>query len=337
MLRIENLSSGYGPIVALKGVSLHVAPGEIVTLIGANGCGKSTLLNTLSGLIRPMGGRVLLQGRDITPLSAEQLVRRGLALVPEGRQLFAPMSVEENLILGAYTRQGNNAAEEIEEIYALFPILKERRRQPAGTLSGGQQQMLAIGRAMMSRPSILLLDEPSMGLAPKVAREIFRKLRELLSSDFSILLVEQDANLALKSADRGYVLETGQIVIEGECDLLRNIRRATRLPGAGVPGRLGRGSSLPLTLNRSWGQEKNVSPVRPCNRIQKGRRLFPVSIHHPKIETAGRDYLRQIQIERLQATANRAYRHVPYYRDLFDKADSCPKTSRRSRIFPGFL
>jgi len=222
MLRIENLSSGYGPIVALKGVSLHVAPGEIVTLIGANGCGKSTLLNTLSGLIRPMGGRVLLQGRDITPLSAEQLVRRGLALVPEGRQLFAPMSVEENLILGAYTRQGNNAAEEIEEIYALFPILKERRRQPAGTLSGGQQQMLAIGRAMMSRPSILLLDEPSMGLAPKVAREIFRKLRELLSSDFSILLVEQDANLALKSADRGYVLETGQIVIEGECDLLRN-------------------------------------------------------------------------------------------------------------------
>ncbi len=222
MLSIENLTSGYGPIVALKGVSLHVSPGEIVTLIGANGCGKSTLLNTLSGLIRPLAGRVLLQGREITHLSAEQLVRRGLALVPEGRQLFAPMSVEENLVLGAYTRQANNVTEELEEIYTLFPILKERRRQPAGTLSGGQQQMLAIGRAMMSRPSILLLDEPSMGLAPKVAREIFRKLRELLSTDFSILLVEQDANLALKSADRGYVLETGQIVIEGDCDMLRN-------------------------------------------------------------------------------------------------------------------
>lgn len=222
MLRIENLTSGYGPIVALKGVSLHVAPGEIVALIGANGCGKSTLLNTLSGLIRPMSGRIVLQGREITRLPAEQLVRRGLALVPEGRQLFAPMSVEENLILGAYTHRGNNTAEDIEEIYTLFPILRERRRQPAGTLSGGQQQMLAIGRAMMSHPSILLLDEPSMGLAPKIAREIFRKLRELLSSDFSILLVEQDANLALKSSDRGYVLETGQIVIEGDCDLLRN-------------------------------------------------------------------------------------------------------------------
>jgi branched-chain amino acid transport system ATP-binding protein len=222
MLRIENLTSGYGPIVALKGVSLHVAPGEIVALIGANGCGKSTLLNTLSGLIRPMSGRILLQGREITRLPAEQLVRRGLALVPEGRQLFAPMSVEENLILGAYTHRGNNTTEDIEEIYTLFPILRERRRQPAGTLSGGQQQMLAIGRAMMSHPSILLLDEPSMGLAPKIAREIFRKLRELLSSDFSILLVEQDANLALKSSDRGYVLETGQIVIEGDCDSLRN-------------------------------------------------------------------------------------------------------------------
>ncbi|HNY25934.1 MAG TPA: ABC transporter ATP-binding protein [Candidatus Sumerlaeota bacterium] len=222
MLSIENLTGGYGPIVALKGVSLHVSPGEIVALIGANGCGKSTLLNTLSGLIRPMSGRILLQGREITRLPAEQLVRRGLALVPEGRQLFAPLSVEENLILGAYTHRGNSTAEDIEEIFTLFPILRERRRQPAGTLSGGQQQMLAIGRAMMSHPSILLLDEPSMGLAPKIAREIFRKLRELLSSDFSILLVEQDANLALKSADRGYVLETGQIVIEGDCDSLRN-------------------------------------------------------------------------------------------------------------------
>lgn len=222
MLRIENLISGYGPIVALKGISMHVTPGEIVTLIGANGSGKSTLLSTLSGLIRPMDGKITFRDKDTKRLSPEKLVRAGIALVPEGRQLFAPMTIEDNLILGAYTRPRDSVEENIEVIYELFPILKERYQQAAGTLSGGQQQMLAIGRAMMSNPSLLLLDEPSMGLAPKIAREIFRKLHTLLSQDLSILLIEQDANLALKSADRGYVLETGQIVLEGDCESLRN-------------------------------------------------------------------------------------------------------------------
>jgi len=222
MLRIENLTSGYGPIVALKGVTLHVAPGEIVTLLGANGSGKSTLLATLAGLIRAMSGAISLRGQDVTGLAAEKLVRRGVALVPEGRQLFAPMTVEENLLLGAYARGDNDRKAEMASVYALFPILEERRAQAVGTLSGGQQQMLAIGRAMMSRPRLLLLDEPSMGLAPKIAHEIFRKLRHLLNDDLSILLVEQDAHLALRSADRGYVLETGRIVVEGDCDALRN-------------------------------------------------------------------------------------------------------------------
>jgi len=228
MLRIENLTSGYGRIVALKGVSLHVGRGEIVTLIGANGSGKSTLLATLAGLVRPMSGRIFLRGRDVTRLSTEKLVRRGVALVPEGRQLFAPMSVEDNLLLGAYSRKGDIFQESLQAVYALFPILNERRTQAAGTLSGGEQQMLAIGRALMSNPSFLLLDEPSMGLAPKVAREIFRSLRELRSNDTGILLVEQNAHLALNMADRGYVIETGQIVLEGESSVLSNNRDVQR-------------------------------------------------------------------------------------------------------------
>jgi branched-chain amino acid transport system ATP-binding protein len=228
MLRIENLTSGYGRIVALKGVSLHVGRGEIVTLIGANGSGKSTLLATLAGLVRPMSGRILLRGRDVTRLPTEKLVRRGVALVPEGRQLFAPMSVEDNLLLGAYSRKTNDVRESMQSVFALFPILKERRTQAAGTLSGGEQQMLAIGRALMSNPSLLLLDEPSMGLAPKVAREIFRSLRELRSNDTGILLVEQNAHLALNTADRGYVIETGQIVLEGESSVLSNNRDVQR-------------------------------------------------------------------------------------------------------------
>jgi branched-chain amino acid transport system ATP-binding protein len=228
MLRIENLTSGYGRIVALKGVSLHVAKGEIVTLIGANGSGKSTLLSTLAGLVRPMGGRIQLGDRDVTRLRAEALVRCGVALVPEGRQLFAPMSVEDNLLLGAYARKRDGSEESLRTIYDLFPILRERRAQAAGTLSGGQQQMLAIGRALMSRPSLLLLDEPSMGLAPKVAREIFRSLKELRNNDTGILVVEQNAHLALSTADRGYVIETGQIVLEGDCAVLQNNRDVQR-------------------------------------------------------------------------------------------------------------
>lgn len=229
MLRVENLSSGYGRIVALKGVSLHVAPGEIVTLIGANGAGKSTLLSTLAGILRPMGGRISLYDKDVTHLSAERLVRRGVALVPEGRQLFAPMTVTENLLLGAYIRgKDNGIGETQEEVYKLFPILQERATQAAGTLSGGEQQMLAIGRALMSKPSLLLLDEPSMGLAPRIAQEIFRTLTGLKTSETSILVVEQNAHLALSTADRGYVVETGRIVLEGDCESLRHNKDVQR-------------------------------------------------------------------------------------------------------------
>jgi branched-chain amino acid transport system ATP-binding protein len=228
MLRVENLTSGYGRIVALKGVSLHVGRGEIVTLIGANGSGKSTLLSTLAGLVRAMNGRFFLRDRDVTGFSCEALVRRGVALVPEGRQLFAPMTVEENLLLGGYSRGKAERREGLDIAYQLFPILKERRWQAAGTLSGGQQQMLAIGRALMSGPSLLLLDEPSMGLAPMIAREIFSSLRQLQKEETAILVVEQNANLALRTADRGYVLETGQIVLEGECESLRNNRDVQR-------------------------------------------------------------------------------------------------------------
>lgn len=222
MLRVENLTSGYGRIVAVKGVSLHVSAGEIVTLIGANGSGKSTLLATLAGLLRAMEGRIIFQEKDVTRLSAEHIVRRGVALVPEGRQIFAPMSVEENLFLGSYTKTSQESAETMESVYELFPVLKERRVQAAGTLSGGEQQMLVIGRALMSQPSLLLLDEPSMGLAPRIARDIFRTLKRLRSTNTGILLVEQNANLALRTADQGYVLETGQIVLAGECASLRN-------------------------------------------------------------------------------------------------------------------
>jgi len=222
ILTVRNLTSGYGRIVALKGVTLHVAPGEIVTLIGANGSGKSTLLNTLAGLIRPMGGAFLVRGRDATRRSPQRLVREGIALVPEGRQIFAPMMVEDNLRLGAYTRRKSEVAETLDSVYALFPVLAERRTQAAGTLSGGEQQMLAIGRALMSRPSLLLLDEPSMGLAPRIAREIFRALQGLRTQDMSVLVVEQNANLAFSAADRGYVMETGRIVLEGASDLLRH-------------------------------------------------------------------------------------------------------------------
>ena len=222
MLRVENLTSGYGRIVAVKGVSLHVSAGEIVTLIGANGSGKSTLLGTLAGLLRAMEGRIIFQEKDVTRLSAENIVRRGVALVPEGRQIFAPMSVEENLILGSYTKTSQESAEIMQSVYELFPVLKERRVQAAGTLSGGEQQMLVIGRALMSQPLLLLLDEPSMGLAPRIARDIFRTLKRLRSTNTGILLVEQNANLALQTADQGYVLETGQIVLAGECASLRN-------------------------------------------------------------------------------------------------------------------
>ncbi len=227
MLRVRSLEAGYGRLRVLKGLSLHVNAGEIVTIIGGNGAGKSTLLNTLSGLIKPFAGAVLYADRDITGLRAERIVTLGCSLVPEGRQLFAGMSVRENLLLGAYRarRAGSDGAtaRELERVLALFPILAERHRQLAGTLSGGEQQMLAIGRSLMSRPDLIMMDEPSMGLAPLIVRDIFHTVGQLRDQGKTILLVEQNAKAALRIADRGYVMETGSIVLEGtSAELLDN-------------------------------------------------------------------------------------------------------------------
>ena len=216
MLEIKNLNVHYGVIHALKDVSLTVDKGEIVTLIGANGAGKTTTLRTISGLIKATSGQVILEGKDITNLPAPQRVELGLSQVPEGRRIFPEMTVLENLELGAFLRkdkQGIN--KDIEHIYELFPILGDRRKQTAGTLSGGEQQMLAIGRALMSKPRLLLLDEPSMGLAPLLVREIFEIIKNINSEGTTVLLVEQNASMALSIANRAYVLETGSIVITG--------------------------------------------------------------------------------------------------------------------------
>ena len=228
MLKIKNLNTYYGKVHALKNVSLHLKRGEIVTLIGANGAGKTTLLNTLSAIIPAANGEILLEGKPITGLSADRIVSMGLSQVPEGRQVFNPLAVEENLELGAYLRyraggQKGEIAADMERMYQMFPRLKERRRQAAGTLSGGEQQMLAIGRALMARPKLLLLDEPSMGLAPLVVQDIFRVIQQLRDGGTTILLVEQNARAALKVADRGYVLETGKVILEGiASELLEN-------------------------------------------------------------------------------------------------------------------
>ncbi len=233
MLTIRNLEAYYGAIQALKGVSLHILPEEIVCLIGANGAGKSTLLHAISGLVPLVKGEISLDGVSLVGRSPEEIVALGISQVAEGRQIFAPLTVLENLELGAYQRfrkEGRRQiAQEIERIFELFPALKERKAQPAGTLSGGEQQMLVISRALMSKPKLLLLDEPSMGLAPIVAKEIFQIIRDLRKSGTTILLVEQNAQMALSLADRGYVLETGKIILEGEtAELLQNreVKRA---------------------------------------------------------------------------------------------------------------
>ena len=232
MLRVQNLRTGYGNLEVLRNVSLHVDAGEIVVLIGANGAGKSTLMNTIAGLLRPREGKVLFLGEPIQSRRASEIVSRGISLVPEGRQLFAPLTVLENLTLGAYSlprKQRTLAVQgKLEEIWGLFPILYERRRQPAGTLSGGEQQMLAVGRALMSRPKLLLLDEPSMGLAPLVAKEIFIAIRRLRENGTTILLVEQNARAALAIATRGYVLEVGMIVAEGKSEELSSSKEIVR-------------------------------------------------------------------------------------------------------------
>ena len=215
MLHVAGLASHYGRIQALAGIDLEVRAGELVALVGANGAGKTTLLRALSGVQRASAGRVRFDGEDVTHERAERRVRRGIVQVPEGRQVFGPLSVEDNLRLGAYTRTRAESDAELERVYGMFPPLKERRRQPAGVLSGGQQQMLAMGRALMARPRLLLLDEPSMGLAPRLVAEIFATVRALKAAGTTIFLVDQNARAALAAADRGYVLETGRIVLEG--------------------------------------------------------------------------------------------------------------------------
>ncbi len=216
MLTLENVYVNYGAIKALTGVSLHVEKGEVVTLIGANGAGKSTTLRTITGLLEPTEGRVVYEGEDISGKPTHKLVARGISMSPEGRGVFANLTVRENLQMGAYLQKNKGQiASDMEHAFHLFPRLKERESQNAGTLSGGEQQMLAMGRALMSRPRLLLLDEPSLGLAPLVVHTIFQAIEEIRGKGTTILLVEQNANAALKHSDRAYVLETGQIVMEG--------------------------------------------------------------------------------------------------------------------------
>jgi len=233
MLRIRSLCASYGKVDVLHGVSLHVDPGEIVTIVGANGAGKSTLLNAVAGVVRPTEGSVAFESRGITASDPEAVVAAGCVLVPEGRQIFPDLSVHDNLLLGGYLRwrrEGRRAAAaEIRGICELFPVLAERREQRAGTLSGGEQQMVALGRALMARPRLLMMDEPSIGLAPLVVKEIFAVISRLRGRGTTILLVEQNARAALAIADRGYVMETGRIMLEGTArELMANhdVRRA---------------------------------------------------------------------------------------------------------------
>jgi branched-chain amino acid transport system ATP-binding protein len=215
LLRAEAVEAAYGSVQALRGVDLEVRPGELVALIGSNGAGKSTLLRLLSGVHPPLAGRVLYQGADITRAPSHERVARGMVHVPEGRQVFGVLSVEDNLRLGAHTRPRREMEEGLDHVFELFPALAERRRQRAGTLSGGEQQMLALGRALMGRPALLLLDEPSMGLAPRLVGALFEVVESLRARGVTMLLVEQNAHAALSIADRGYVLETGRVTLEG--------------------------------------------------------------------------------------------------------------------------
>jgi branched-chain amino acid transport system ATP-binding protein len=226
LLEVENLRAGYGLIEAIKGVSLSVEPGEIVALIGANGAGKTTLLMTIAGCNRTRGGRVRFDGREITTLPTHEIVRAGLCQSPEGRRIFPRLTVSENLALGAYTRRDKRAVnDDTERVLEMFPILRQRQGQAGGTLSGGEQQMLAVARALMGRPKLLLLDEPSLGLAPLIVLKIFEVLAELNRQGMAILLVEQNARLALKLAQRGYVMETGTITIGDSAAALLNDTR----------------------------------------------------------------------------------------------------------------
>ncbi|QBP40315.1 ABC transporter ATP-binding protein [Paenisporosarcina antarctica] len=225
MLKITGIETFYGKIQALKGVSLEVEQGKVVTILGANGAGKTTTMKTISGLLKPKRGTIEFLGENITGLRPDQLLRKGIALVPEGRAILSSMTVLENLEMGAYHRNDKDIKKDIEEVMARFPILKERKEQLGGTLSGGQQQMLAIARALLSKPKLILLDEPSMGLAPLIVADIFKMIREIKENGTTVLLVEQNAKQALKVADYGYVMETGKIIINGKAtDLLEDTR-----------------------------------------------------------------------------------------------------------------
>ena len=231
MLEVRNLNTFYGSIHAVKGISFEVNKGEIVTIIGNNGAGKTTTQNTISGILRASSdSQILFNGQDITKAAPADIVKAGLVLVPEGREVFPQMSVETNLLLGAFSRNDKeNYGKSYDRVYSLFPRLAERKKQAAGTLSGGEQQMLAIGRALMSDPKMIAFDEPSLGLAPNIIKLIFQMIQEIRSQGVSVLLIEQNANMALKIADRAYVLETGRIALEGEAQKLRKddaIRRA---------------------------------------------------------------------------------------------------------------
>jgi len=248
LLDVEDLNVYYGAIHALQGISFSVEKGEIVTLIGANGAGKSTTLRTISGLLRPRRGAVRFRGDDITMTPAEQIVRLGIGHVPEGRRIFAPLTVRENLEMGAFTRSNSaEIAQSMERAFASFPRLKERINQLGGTLSGGEQQMLATARGLMSQPTLLLLDEPSMGLSPIMVEEIFRIIKEINAQGTSILLVEQNALMALQVAHRAYVLETGRIVLQGTAKELRESSRVREaylgLPKEALSGDAGKSQS----------------------------------------------------------------------------------------------
>ena len=229
MLLLENLHVSYGPIEVIHGINLEVKKGEIISLLGSNGAGKTTTLKTISGVVKPTSGKIIFNGEDISKKDSSYIVSAGITHIPEGRHIFPGLTVRENLLLGAYTRIDKETGKDIERIFNYFPILKERKNQPGGTLSGGEQQILAVGRGLMAKPKLLLLDEPSLGLAPKIVSEIFSIIKNLKKEGITVLLVEQNARKALEISDRGYVLVTGSIILHGTSEELQNDENVKKL------------------------------------------------------------------------------------------------------------